>query len=140
MKQQTFSDFEYSNRKRKTKREEFLEIMDEIIPWDEWVGIIMPFYPSGKRGRPPKGIELMLRMYLLQMANVHDIQVTSKLIREDDEVVYGDSGYLIIKCLFGYRKVAYKGLAKNENRLYALFASANLYALASRGRSLAEAW
>ena len=30
----------------------------------------------------------------------------------------------------------YKGLAKNENRLYALFASANLYALASRGRSL----
>ena len=67
MKQQTFSDFEYSNRKRKTKREVFLEIMDEIIPWDEWVGIIMPFYPSGKRGRPPKGIELMLRMYLLQI-------------------------------------------------------------------------
>ena len=328
MKQQTFSDFEYSNRKRKTKREGFLEIMDEIIPWDEWVGIIMPFYPIGKRGRPPKGIEIMLRMYLLQIwfnlsdegtedaiydsyamrkfvginfleedvpdattllkfrrlleqhglnrlffdainrvmvetghmlkggtvvdatiinappstknaqkqcdpemhqtkkgnewrfgmkchigvdafsglvhtikvtpANVHDIQVTSELIREDDEVVYGDSGYLgiekreeivsdahlsgidyrinrrpsslqkvsensvdwdrliehakssvrckvehpfrIIKCLFGYRKVAYKGLAKNENRLYALFASANLYALVSRGRSLAEAW
>ena len=67
MKQQTFSDFEYSNRKRKTKREGFLEIMDEIIPWDEWVGVIMPFYPSGKRGRPPKGIELMLRMYLLQI-------------------------------------------------------------------------
>ena len=67
MKQQTFSDFEYSTRKRKTKREEFLEIMDEIIPWDEWVGIITPFYPNGKRGRPPKGIELMLRMYLLQI-------------------------------------------------------------------------
>ena len=50
MKQQTFSDFEYSNRKRKTKREEFLEIMDEIIPWDEWVGVIMPFYPDGKNG------------------------------------------------------------------------------------------
>lgn len=31
MKQQTFSDFEYSNRKKKTKREEFLEIMDEIL-------------------------------------------------------------------------------------------------------------
>ena len=67
MKQQTFSDFEYSNRKRKTKREEFLEIMDGIIPWDEWGGIIMPFYPSGKRGRPPKGVELMLRMYLVQV-------------------------------------------------------------------------
>ena len=328
MKQQTFSDYEYSNRKRKTRREEFLEIMDEIIPWEEWVGVIAPYYPSGKRGRPPKGIEKMLRMYLVQVwfnlsdegtedaiydsyamrkfvginfleedapdattllkfrrlleqhelnklffdainrvmvqsghmlkggtvvdatiinaspstknaqkqrdpemhqtkkgnewrfgmkchigadafsglvhtievtpANVHDICVTSKLIREDDDVVYGDSGYLgiekreeivsdehlasinyricrrpsslqkvsgnsidwdrvierakssirckvehpfrTVKCLFGYRKVAYKGLAKNKNRLYALFASANLYALASRGRSLATAW
>ena len=36
MKQQTISDVEYSARKRKTKREEFLEIMDEIIPWEEW--------------------------------------------------------------------------------------------------------
>ena len=63
MKQETFSDIEYGNRKRKTKREEFLEIMDEIIPWDEWVSVIVPFYPSGKRGRPPKGIEKMLRMY-----------------------------------------------------------------------------
>lgn len=328
MKQQTFSDIEYSSRKRKTKREEFLEIMDEIIPWDEWVSPIVPFYPSGKRGRPPKGIEKMLRTYLLQVwfnlsnegtedaiydsyamrkfvginfleedapdattllkfrrlleqhginklffeainrvmietghmlkgstvvdatiinaspstknaekqrdpemhqtkkgnewrfgmkchigvdafsglvhtievtsANVHDVSVAVKLIREDDEVVYGDSGYLgidkreevvsdehlssidyrinrrpsslqkvsdnsfdwdrmmehakssvcckvehpfhIVKCLFGYKKVAYRGLAKNENRLYALFASANLYALASRGRSLAAAW
>lgn len=66
MKQQTLSDLEYSGRKRKTKREEFLEIMDEIIPWDEWVGIIKPYYPSGKRGRPPKEIEEMLRMYLVQ--------------------------------------------------------------------------
>ena len=66
MKQVSFSDFEYSNRKKKTKREEFLEIMDEIIPWDEWVALIEPYYPAGKRGRPPKGIEKMLRMYLLQ--------------------------------------------------------------------------
>ena len=41
--------------------------MDETIPWDEWVGVIVPFYPSGNRGRPPKGIEKMLRMYLLQV-------------------------------------------------------------------------
>ena len=37
MKQQTMSDMEYNCRKKKTKREEFLEIMDEIIPWGEWV-------------------------------------------------------------------------------------------------------
>ena len=62
MSQMTFSDFEYSNRKKKTKREEFLNVMEEVIPWDEWVGIIKPYYPSGKRGRPTIGIEKMLRM------------------------------------------------------------------------------
>ena len=66
MKQQTISDLEYSARKRKTKREEFLDTMEEIIPWDEWVAFIAPYYPDGKRGRPPKGIEKMLRMYLVQ--------------------------------------------------------------------------
>ena len=66
-KQETFTEIEYSFRKKKTKREEFLEIMDEIIPWDEWVGVIEPYYPKGKRGRPPMGIEKMLRMYLLQI-------------------------------------------------------------------------
>lgn len=326
-KQQTFTDMEYSCRKKKTRREEFLEIMDEIIPWDEWVGIIAPYYPSGKRGRPPMGVERMLRMYLLQIwfnlsdpatedaiydsyamrkftgidfmtenvpdettlckfrhlleknglnklffdainrvmvatghmmkggtivdatiinapsstknaekardpemhqtkkgnewrfgmkchsgvdacsglvhtievtaANEHDVTVAAKLIREDDEVVYGDSGYLglqkrpevrdnphlsgidyrinrrphslpkvsdnsidwerviehrkssvrckvehvfrIIKCQFGYTKTRYRGLMKNENRLYAMFACANLYMLARAGRSLREA-
>ena len=326
MKQQTLSDIEYSNRKKKTKREEFLEIMEEIIPWDEWVGNIRPYYPAGKRGRPPIDLEQMLRMYLLQIwfnlsdpgtedaiydsyamrkfvgidfltdrvpdettlcnfrhlleehklnklffdainrvmeasghimrggtivdatiidapsstknaekkrdpemhsakkgnqwrfgmkchvgvdagtgyvhtievtpANVHDVTAASKLIREDDEVVYGDSGYLgiqkrpevandenfssidyrinlrpgrfpkvsnnaidwtrwiekrkssvrckvehifrIIKCQFGYRKVRYRGLRKNENRLYAMFVCANLYILARAGRKLQQ--
>jgi IS5 family transposase len=324
MSQQSFSDMEYSMRKRTTKREEFLDIMNEIIPWDEWVDLIKPHYFSGKRGRPPKGIEKMLRMYLLQCwfnlsdegvedaiydsyafrkfmginfleeqapdattllhfrhimeeskigeqlfrainyvieqsgymmrggtivdatiidapsstknaekardpemhqtkkgnewrfgmkchagvdagsglvhtievtaANVHDINAAAKLIREDDQVVYGDSGYLgiekreeiqsnehlaaidyrinrrpgklpkvsdnaidweryienrksstrckaehlfhIIKNLFGYSKVVYRGLAKNLNRLYILCASANLAVLARAGRRL----
>jgi IS5 family transposase len=64
--QQTFSDMEYANRKRVTKREVFLNMMDEIVPWLEWVELIRPFYPKGERGRPPRKIELMLRMYLLQ--------------------------------------------------------------------------
>ena len=301
MKQETFTDIEYSFRKKKTRREEFLEIMNEIIPWDEWVGVIEPYYPKGKRGRPPMGIEKMLRMYLLQIwfnlsdpatepvpdettlckfrhllkvnglnklffdainrvmvqtghmmkggtivdatiinapsstknadkardpemhqtkkgnewkfgmkchigvdagsglvhtitvtaTNKHDITEAANLIREDDEVVYGDSGYLgiqkrpeirqnehfsnidfrinrrpkslpivsdnaidweryienrkssvrckvehafrIIKCQLGYRKTVYRGLKENENRLYAMFACANLYSLAIAG-------
>ncbi len=55
MKQETFTDIEYSFRKKKTRREEFLEIMDEIIPLEEWVDEIKPYYPAGKRGRPPMG-------------------------------------------------------------------------------------
>ena len=66
MKQQTFSDVEYSNRKKKTKKEEFLDAMDQIIPWEHWINMIRDHYPSGQRGRPPRGIETMLRMYLLQ--------------------------------------------------------------------------
>jgi IS5 family transposase len=289
--------------------------MDEIIPWQEWVELIRPYYFKGERGRLPRGIELMLRMYLLQIwfnlsdemaedsiydsyamrnflgldfleeqapdattllkfrhcleehhigekifesikellekngcmmrggtivdatiisapsstknkskerdpemhstqkgnqwyfgmkahigvdagsgythtvkataANEHDVTKASELIREDDKVVYGDSGYQgiekreeicsdeqkskinyrinqrlskiksqpegiarevererehrkssvrsrvehvfrIVKVLFGYRKVAYRGLSKNLNRLYMLFGSANI--------------
>ena len=66
MKRLTLSDIEYGNRKRTTKRDEFLRIMDASILWKEWVDYIVPFYPNGKRGRPPMGIEKMLRMYLLQ--------------------------------------------------------------------------
>jgi IS5 family transposase len=64
-KQQSLADIEYGNRKRTTKRDEFLSIMDEVIPWDEWMAAVEPYYPSGKRGRPPRGVETMLRMYLL---------------------------------------------------------------------------
>jgi IS5 family transposase len=62
----SFSDIEYSMRRRTTKREEFLKIMDEMIPWGEWVAYIEPYYPKRDRWRPHLGIEKMLRMYLLQ--------------------------------------------------------------------------
>jgi len=126
-------------------------------------------------------------------ANVHDITQASKLLRADDEVLYGDAGYLgiekreeikgdvnksqieyrincrvgalradptnlsnqfelkienrkssvrskvehvfrIVKCQFGFRHVVYRGIAKNLNRLFCLFASANAYMLAKSGR------
>ena len=50
MKQQTFSDYEYANRRRRTRRELFLDTMEEIIPWEKWTEWIRPHYPSGKRG------------------------------------------------------------------------------------------
>lgn len=324
MAQMTFSDVEYSHRKKTTKKEKFLQEMDAIIPWKRWTAMIVPIYPTGKRGRPPRGIELMLRMYLLQnwfnlsdegiedaiydtysfqrflginfmeeqvpdattllnfrhlleehhickaifddvnkrleeaglmmrggtivdatiiaapsstknakgerdpemhqtkkgnqwyhgmkvhagvdagsgyvhtitgtAANVHDVTETANLLREDDAVCYADSGYtgaekreeivgndalkdiefrinlkpsritmpegytgiqwdrmierrkssvrckvehpfLIVKRQFGYAKVVYRGIAKNMNRFYALFASANLVQCIRAGRS-----
>ena len=49
-------------------------------------------------------------------------------------------GFRIIKCQFGYRKTVYRELKKNENRLYAMFACANLYSLAIAGRKLSTTW
>jgi IS5 family transposase len=66
MKQLSFTDIEYAGRRRAARRETFLGIMDGLIRWDYWVGEIRPHYPSGQRGRRPRGIETMLRMYLLQ--------------------------------------------------------------------------
>ena len=66
MKQQTFSDVEYSNRRGKTRRERFLDSMEELLPWERWIGMIRPYYYRNTRGRKPKAIEVMLRMYLLQ--------------------------------------------------------------------------
>ncbi len=41
--------------------------MDAMIPWSAWIAMILPFYSSGKRNYPGKGIETMLRMYLMQI-------------------------------------------------------------------------
>jgi len=65
--QPSFTEFEYGNRRRVSRRESFLETMDATIPWATWVGLIEPFYYSGRKGRKPKPIETMLRMYLLQV-------------------------------------------------------------------------
>lgn len=76
MKQLTLTDAEHSGCKKTTRREVFLKSMDAIIPWEAWIGMIRPHYPSGKRGRPVRGIETMLRMYLLQIwFNLSDVGV-----------------------------------------------------------------
>ena len=44
-----------------------LKMMDEIIPWSEWIELIRPCYSKGERDRPSSGIEVMLRIYLVQV-------------------------------------------------------------------------
>lgn len=70
IEQPSFTDVEYGNRRRVSRREKFLEMMNSTVPWSVWVGLIEPFYYAdvpGKRGRKAKPVETMLRMYLLQL-------------------------------------------------------------------------
>jgi len=50
-----------------TKRERFLCEMDRIVPWQALCKIVVSHYPKGERGRPPVGLERMLRIYLMQL-------------------------------------------------------------------------
>lgn len=65
-KQQSFSDIEYNCKKKQTRKEIFLNAMEELIPWEEWLSFIEPYYPKAGNGRPPINMEVMLRMYLVQ--------------------------------------------------------------------------
>ena len=51
---------------RKTKRALFLEEMEQVVPWGELCALIEPHYPKAGNGRPPVGLERMLRVYFLQ--------------------------------------------------------------------------
>ena len=65
--QASFSDLEYAAKKEVTQRDRFLGEIDAITPWSALTVEIQPFYPKGEgRGRPPMGLERMLRMYVAQ--------------------------------------------------------------------------
>lgn len=67
LSQTSFAQAEYERKKKRTRRGIFLEKMERVVPWSRLVGVIEPHYPkSGKRGRPPIGLERMLRMYFVQ--------------------------------------------------------------------------
>jgi IS5 family transposase len=65
----------------KTKKKEFLEQMDGIIPWGQWIGIIKPHYYAGERGNKPYDLELMLRTHMLQnLYDLSDVGVMGEVI------------------------------------------------------------
>jgi len=51
---------------RKSKRERFLEEMEQVVPWAELQALVEPHYPKGENGRPPVGVSIMLRVYFVQ--------------------------------------------------------------------------
>ena len=67
MEQPTFADLDYAGKKRKTRREIFLERMDGLIPWRRLKERIRPFYPQAGRGRRPYPLAVMLRVHCVQL-------------------------------------------------------------------------
>jgi IS5 family transposase len=66
MKQQTFATGDFERYRKPTRREKFLAEMDSVVPWKQLCEVIEPFYPKAGNGRPPVGLERMLRIYFLQ--------------------------------------------------------------------------
>lgn len=66
MKQLGLTDARLMKRTRKTRKEQFLDEMEAIIPWQRLLSVIEPFYPQAARGRRRIPLETMLRIHLLQ--------------------------------------------------------------------------
>jgi IS5 family transposase len=71
MKQQTLAmatdqNAQYERYRKPTRRDLFLATMERIVPWDALCSVIEPHYPKAGNGRPPIGLERMLRMYFVQ--------------------------------------------------------------------------
>ncbi len=60
------SEQSFEKYRKKTRREQFLEEMERIMPWAELGSLIEPHYPKEGNGRPPIGLSIMLRIYFLQ--------------------------------------------------------------------------
>ena len=61
----SFSEMEYSLKSRKSKKEEFLEKMEKVVPLGKWCELIQPYYYERGNGRPPIDLDIMLKIYLV---------------------------------------------------------------------------
>lgn len=65
--QQTLASSGFERYRKPTRRDQFLSEMNTVVPWQKLTALIEPMYPSGEgAGRPPVGLERMLRIHFLQ--------------------------------------------------------------------------
>ena len=72
----------------RTKKKEFLEQIERIVPWGEWLSLIKPCYYKGERGNKPYPLEIMLRLYLLQ--NLYDLSDEGTVAEAIDSRAFSD--------------------------------------------------
>ena len=67
MRQLTLASASFDKHSKQTRRAKFLAEMDRVVPWRELCAVVEPFYPRAGNGRPPIGLERMLRLHFLQV-------------------------------------------------------------------------
>lgn len=87
-KQMSLSAFTDELAQVRTKKKEFLDQINRIIPWGEWIALIQPCYYKGERGNKPYDLELMLRIYMLQ--NLYDLSDEGTVAEVIDSRAFSD--------------------------------------------------
>ena len=67
MQEPTFGSLEFAHKKRKTRRERFLERLESLVPWAALEARVEPVYPKPGRGRRPYRLAVMLRVHCVQL-------------------------------------------------------------------------
>ena len=136
--QTSFAQAEFADKKKRTRREKFLGRMEEIIPWAGLLAVLQPFYPKGERGRPPIGLERMLRVYFLQQwygladEATEDAIYDSQAMRAFARIDLADDGVPDATTLLKFRR-----LLETHDLCKGLFQAINAD-LAARGLLLRE--
>ena len=111
MKQQTLAmaaDQGFEQYRKPTRRDQFLEAMNRMVAWEALCAVVEPHYPKRGNGRPPLGLERMLRTLsaalvqpgldsqsglarsaVVMPANVHDKHPLPQLLHDREKSVYG---------------------------------------------------
>jgi len=81
---------------KKTRKREFFEEMERVVPWMQLAALVEPHYPKAKTGRPPFGVDTMLRNHFLQQwmglsdpameESLHDVQLYREFIGLDGAI------------------------------------------------------
>ncbi len=137
--QASFSDLEYAAKKKVTRRDRLLGEIEAITPWSALIATIVPCYPKGEgRGRPPIGVERMLRMYVVQHCfglsdeGTEDAIYDSQAIRKFIGIDLNREAALDATTLLKFRR-----LLEKHNLTERIFAEINAH-LAEKGLLLRE--
>lgn len=137
--QSSFADLEYAAKRKVTRRDRFLAEIEALTPWSALLVELEPFYPKGGgRGRPPIGLERMLRMYIAQQCfglsdeGIEDALYDSHAIRRFVGIDLGREAAPDATTLLKFRR-----LLEQHGLTRTIFATINAH-LAAQGLLLRE--